>query len=538
MALGLMSVIVFAMASLLQAAEAESQEKDAVAYKKAYSLILEEKWLAGKKAMEEFVQQFQGSAWVDDARFWECYAGEKLNESREAVFNCYQEFVRAYPRSEWADDARANMIRIGKELVKAGRSEYEAVIRSMETDQDDEVKLLALLALYENGDKQALKSLLDLYDKTKKRDIKGPIVFVLHDLDTPEALAKLNEIALKESDSYVRKTAIQIIGERRKPESIKILKDIILSNADLEVRYTAAWVLGNIRDPEIFSFLADVAQNEANSSLARAAINSLVKSIKLTDAKEGYSAFIRILKENKNSDLRRDVFSTLIAQDLTPEISSQLKEIMLKEGNLEFARSALYSLDKIDLDFARSALSLLADNKSQESLDTLKKVLESRKEPELRKMILSAIVKRGGKEAEDYLLNIALNYSDKELAEAAGLALWSGNGKQKPSIEEFMEIIKKARAESVKIAAARIVAGRKDSVKELALILKNNKDPETRQIAAVTLGFTKSDEAVPVLLEAIKSGDTKLVQVAITALGRIGTTKAKAALKEIAERKE
>ncbi|MGB7295186.1 MAG: hypothetical protein WBC70_06305, partial [Candidatus Aminicenantales bacterium] len=102
----------------------ETQEKDAIAYKQAYKLILESQWAEALKAMEGVVKDFPKSAWMDDARFWQCYAREKHGQALESVFKCYQEFINAYPESEWADDAQANMVRLGNELSKKGKPEY------------------------------------------------------------------------------------------------------------------------------------------------------------------------------------------------------------------------------------------------------------------------------------------------------------------------------------------------------------------------------------------------------------------------------
>src|SRR4030067_1733291 len=143
----------------------ESQEKDA--YKQAYDLVLQEKWADALKAMEELVKNYSKSAWVDDARFWQCYAREKLSQSREDVFRCYQEFINAYAESEWADDAPANMVRLGRDLAQAGQPEYEAMIQALEEDQTADVKLAALSALQDIGDPESLETIITLYDATK-----------------------------------------------------------------------------------------------------------------------------------------------------------------------------------------------------------------------------------------------------------------------------------------------------------------------------------------------------------------------------------
>jgi HEAT repeat protein len=74
-------------------------------------------------------------------------------------------------------------------------------------------------------------------------------------------------------------------------------------------------------------------------------------------------------------------------------------------------------------------------------------------------------------------------------------------------------------------------------VAALTEILKTETDPELKQQALISLGETKSDEAVPALLEIAKGKDPRLARAAVAALGEIGTPKAKAALLEIIEKK-
>jgi HEAT repeat protein len=75
------------------------------------------------------------------------------------------------------------MVRIGRELSKAGKPEYETVVKSMETDGDEDVKLAALYALQNMGDAEALKTLIGLYDKTESAKLMCQIVFMLQDFE-------------------------------------------------------------------------------------------------------------------------------------------------------------------------------------------------------------------------------------------------------------------------------------------------------------------------------------------------------------------
>ena len=63
------------------------QDEDTQEYKRAYNLILDEKWEEAHKALENFIRKFRRSDWIDDARFWQCYTREKLNSDLEEVFD-------------------------------------------------------------------------------------------------------------------------------------------------------------------------------------------------------------------------------------------------------------------------------------------------------------------------------------------------------------------------------------------------------------------------------------------------------------------
>ena len=109
----------------------DSDEPDAAAYKKAYNLVLDQKWNEAIKEFEAFIKKFPNSGWKDDANFWMCYSKDKAGYNLEEVFNCYQDFINNNKRSKWADDARSNMIVVGQKLVKQGKVEYKSLIENL-----------------------------------------------------------------------------------------------------------------------------------------------------------------------------------------------------------------------------------------------------------------------------------------------------------------------------------------------------------------------------------------------------------------------
>ena len=100
----------------------EDNGPDAVAYKKAYKLVLDEKWKDAIQEFSSFLNKYPRSSWKDDAGFWLCYSKEKAGYNLEEVFKSYQDFAKNNRRSKWADDARSNMIACRAEACAAGES--------------------------------------------------------------------------------------------------------------------------------------------------------------------------------------------------------------------------------------------------------------------------------------------------------------------------------------------------------------------------------------------------------------------------------
>jgi HEAT repeat protein len=67
----------------------------------------------------------------------------------------------------------------------------------------------------------------------------------------------------------------------------------------------------------------------------------------------------------------------------------------------------------------------------------------------------------------------------------------------------------------------------------LVQIMKSEPDSELKRMVIMSLGQTRSDEAVTVLLEAAGDKDSRTATAAVMALGQIGTPKAREALMKI-----
>ena len=69
-------------------------------------------------------------------------------------------------------------------------------------------------------------------------------------------------------------------------------------------------------------------------------------------------------------------------------------------------------------------------------------------------------------------------------------------------------------------------------------MLKTEKEPDVRRMLVYSLGETESDEAVPILLDvALNDTNNRIRAAAVSALGEIGTPKAREALLKVLEKK-
>jgi len=76
------------------------------------------------------------------------------------------------------------------------------------------------------------------------------------------------------------------------------------------------------------------------------------------------------------------------------------------------------------------------------------------------------------------------------------------------------------------------------SVKVLGEMLKIEKEPDLRRSLVYSLGETGSDDAVSILLDvALNDSNNRVRAAAVSALGEIGTPKAREALMKVLEKK-
>jgi HEAT repeat protein len=411
------------------------QEESGKAYREAYKLVLEEKWADAIKSLENLVQRFPESAWADDAHFWLCYARERTDSSPEKSFECYDKFVQGRPKSEWANDAKMNMVRVGRQLAKAGKPQYEEKIKALRDVGDSEIESAVLIALLDMGDDASLATVIARLDHISNEEVRSKVVRMLGDHSTsPKFLGKLSELARKDPSPRVRRSAVHALGDMKSPEAITILKEIALSNDRPAVRKAALEELRDveIQKAEVIALLKKIALTDP--SLAESALDSL----KEVRGAEGLQALQSLYSEAKTSELRREVISAL--------------------GDREEDRGAILQFlvtvvaNDSDASVRRAAVSSIGDTNIPEALEALKKIASTSTDLETREAVLRALGDYEGEGTVEILAAFVRVEKDARLRRAVAAAL--GETEKDAAVSILAELAKDPNAE-VRRAAVR-----------------------------------------------------------------------------------
>jgi HEAT repeat protein len=502
-----LALIFSAVAAAYPPGPAAAGNDEAQSYGKGYEFIQDQSWAKAIVAFQEHIKKYPKSSYIDDSQFWICFAKEKQGQLEES-YNCYKSFTSSYPKSEWANDAKSNMIKIGVQLKKSG---VLIDMKQFDKEEDDDVRMMAMRALLENGNASPEDALL-YYKSEKNPEARSKIVYMLADMESPEITIKLGEIAISDPDQNVKKSAVNALGDRGK-EGVPALKKVLTSNSDIEVRKASLYALANTGDPAIVGILAQVAKTDANEELAKASVYALADQ----GSKEAIEAMQGVLAGVKSTEVRKSVVYALA--DHNAITLPMLLNLALNDTDPELRKNAVYAITELE---------------GGDRFEALKQVFYKSKEEEVRKAALYAIMDHMDPKAQSFLVDVAINDPNEEVAKAAVYSL--ADHLKSSDVSILLDLVQKAKSQEVRKAAIykAIDMGGKESVSILAQFLKQNPDPELKVTAIRALGESGSDEAIPVLLNLAKTDPDKQIRMAaVQSLGEIGTPKAKEALRQL-----
>ncbi|MGA2113881.1 MAG: HEAT repeat domain-containing protein [Bryobacteraceae bacterium] len=201
----------------------------------------------------------------DGALYWEAYTLNKMARRDEASA-AIATLCRNYPNSRWLEDAKALEVEVKQ---AAGRNV------SPETQNDDELKLLALNGLMQNDPDRAFPILENLLRSAQSPKLKDRALFVLAENNSTRSQQLLERFARGNANPDLQVKAIQYIGELRakQPNGSQLLVEIYGGGADPRVKRAVINALMNRRDAKA---MVDIGRREKDPELKKDIVRRLV----------------------------------------------------------------------------------------------------------------------------------------------------------------------------------------------------------------------------------------------------------------------
>lgn len=292
------------------------------------------------------------SSRADAALYWKSYAQNRLGQRAEALATI-AELTKGYPTSQYLKQARALEVEVRAQAGQPVRPDAQA---------DEELKLIAINALAQSNDPQALPLLENILNGNASPRVKSQALFVLAQLNNPKAREILRNVAKGSTIPELQARAIQYLGVHGGAENRAMLAEIYASSNDVDVkrRILRAFMTAGDRD-RIFA----AAQNEKTPELRLEAVRQL--------GNMGASEMLwQMYQKETSPDVKRQIISAL-------QVSGNATRM------IELAKT------EKDPDLRRAAIRNLGVMGSKAAGDTLVELYNSETDAANRRTIINAL---------------------------------------------------------------------------------------------------------------------------------------------------
>lgn len=396
------------------------------------------------------------------------------------------------------DNADASMYWRAHALYKAGRnSEAERQIRSLERKypdsrwlkearvlqiehdsapvlagsnedalMDEELRMFALAQLMDRDPDRALPLVLETLQDSDSKDVRSDTLFMLGMSDDPRAHEAIAKIAHDSNNPELQADAIHMLGIAANQPSIDLLASLYKESDSVEVKQAVihAYMIGD-ESGELVDILGELLKTEENPELQR----EIIHTLGVMDATDELQALYPTLDNHETKVAALEAF--FLAGD-----TGTLRQVLDTETDPELRKTAIHGIAMEDDSEAAALLESIYDNAS--SIEEKKVVLES--------LVMMD-------DAEELALKIVRTETDTGLRRDAIHMLGVMEATQEmaelySSIEETE--LRKTVLESMMIA---------DDTEGLVEILQTEKDPELRSAAIQALAINGDDDAAKYL---------------------------------------
>jgi tetratricopeptide (TPR) repeat protein len=229
-------------------------------YERARDLIDDGKFERALGDLERLIELKSNR--TDAALYWKAYSLSKLGRKADAL-TALSDFQQKFKDSRWAKDARALDLEVRQ-------SSGQAV--SPESQNDEELKLMALRALMNSDPDRAIPIIEQMLAGTNSPKVKDRALFVLSQSGSARAREIIGNVAKGGSNPDLQLRAIKYLGVMGGGDNRQILADVYRASTDPAVKRT---IIRSFMVAGDRARLLGLAKGETNADLRGDAVQQL-----------------------------------------------------------------------------------------------------------------------------------------------------------------------------------------------------------------------------------------------------------------------
>jgi hypothetical protein len=382
--------------ALAQRIKMGRHDSDDRAYERGQRALDSRNW---DEALEMFTQAASGGgSRADGALYWKAYALAKLGR-RDDALAAIAELRKSYASSRWLDDAKA----LEQEVKRAGGQKP-----SPETENDEDLKLLALNGLVQSDPDRALPLVENLLKTSSSPRLKERALFVLAESNSPRGKQLLEQVARGGAGNPdLQLKAIRYISATSKrTDNRQLLWEIYSGSNDTQVKRA---ILNGLMSSNDKDHLLQIAKSEKSTPLRMEAIMFL-------GATGAQSELWQIYQGETSVDVKQEILHSMIASGS----ADRLLEIAKSEKDAKLRRSAIHALGSMNAAKTGDALvsmygsemdpamkkSIVEGLRSQRNAKALVDLARKESDPAMKREIVGELSNMKSKEATDYLMEL------------------------------------------------------------------------------------------------------------------------------------
>jgi HEAT repeat protein len=370
-------------------------EEDGSLYANGTKAINENRW-SDAAGLFDRVAKMRGEH-AEGALYWKAYAENKEGQSANALGTCAQ-LRKEFPKSRWLDECGALEIEI------RGKSGQPV---SPQAEPDENLKLLAVNALMQQDQAQAVPILEKILSGNQSGELKSRALFVLAQSNSPQAEAVISRIAQGQSGTELQIKAIRMIATQGK-RATETLASIYQHSSDPKVKRV---ILQSYLITGDSSKLLEASRQETNPELVKTAVQTL-------GAMGAGQDLLSMYRATNNAQTKADIINAFIPAGHNG--MSPLMEIAQSEQDSELRRKAIRNLGiaggmtaapalvstyqkNADVETRRAVAQALFLANDAQDLVTLAR---AEKDMEMKKYLVQQLSLMHNEEATKYMLEI------------------------------------------------------------------------------------------------------------------------------------